>query len=271
MTLYVLIDILILAVPLALSFDRRVSFVRQWPAAFGALLPVGVFYLWEDVAAAAKGSWSFAERWSGTAQLLGLPAGEWLFFLVVPYACLFLYACVRGYIPEKQIRFSPLLFAAAAAAAFAGAWIFRDQPYTVVVLAVFGASCLSSAVFRPDLIRSRQYWIAMGISFAAFLVVNGILTSVPVVIYDPTAVWGLRLWTIPLEDFFYNFAYLNFVFVLFRVVLDSLALRSGAGKGPVMFRPRSVPRNGAYSGPGGVGSLLHPPAAYRFLEKHREP
>lgn len=257
MNVYLLINFLVILLPLALSFDRRVSFYRQWRAVFPAVIIVGAFYIYEDIIATARGNWYFAERWTGDITWLGLPPGEWLFFVTVPYACVFIYACVRSYIPEKTIRFPRFVTWIVSAAAALCALIFRDQGYTFVVMIVLGVTSLALGILRPDLLASRQFWAAMGISYAAFLVVNGILTAVPVVLYGPQAIWGIRVITIPLEDFFYNFSLLSLNFLLFRIFLE-IGVPKNSGK----------PRPGELAGPGGLGSVTQPIAAYRFLEKH---
>jgi hypothetical protein len=46
---------------------------------------------------------------------------------------------------------------------------------------------------------------------------QGILTALPVVPYNPTAIWGPRFITIPLEDFFYNYSLLSFYLLVYRM------------------------------------------------------
>jgi lycopene cyclase domain-containing protein len=259
---YLLINVLVILFPLVLSFDRRVSFFRQWRAVFPAVLIVGAFYIYEDVLATARGNWFFAERWSGDVQWLGLPPGEWFFFITVPYACLFIYACVRSYVPEKIVRFPRFITWLTSGAAALCAWIFRDQGYTMIVMLVFCVTSLALGLLRPDLLGSRQFWAALGLSYCAFLVVNGILTAVPVVLYGPQAIWGIRVITIPLEDFFYNFSLLALNFLLFRIFLDIGALKDSENR-----RWRTAnPLPGELAGPGGLGSVTIPVAAYRFLK-----
>ena len=259
---YLLINFAIIALPLLLSFDRRVVFFRQWRAVFPAIFIIGGFYIFEDILATSRGNWSFAAEWTGTTVLLGLPLGEWLFFLTVPYACIFIYACVRSYIPEKTVGFPGYLPWILSVASAIGALLFRDQAYTVVVLSVFSITSLLLALLRPDLLRSRHFWIALGLSYGAFLVVNGILTGVPVVLYNPDAIWGIRIITIPLEDFFYNFCLLTLNFLVFRVILDGFGTTAGRRGG---WRT-AAPVPGEYAGPGGLGSVRKPGRPYRFME-----
>jgi hypothetical protein len=42
---------------------------------------------------------------------------------------------------------------------------------------------------------------------------NSVLTALPVVEYDSGAIWGLRVGTIPMEDFFYNYPMQSFYFI----------------------------------------------------------
>ena len=41
-----------------------------------------------------------------------------------------------------------------------------------------------------------------------FLIVNGLLTSIPVVLYNDAENLGIRIYTIPVEDVFYGYALL---------------------------------------------------------------
>jgi lycopene cyclase domain-containing protein len=148
---------------------------------------------------------------------------------------------------------------------------FRDQGYTVVVMSVFAVTSLLIGLLRPDLLASRQFWTALGISYGAFLVVNGVLTGVPVVLYGADAIWGIRVITIPLEDFFYNFCLLSLNYLFFRIFLDGgLLKRTGRQGRTGDLQPwrRPSPRPGEMAGPEGLGSTDSPILAYKFMEKN---
>ncbi len=49
-----------------------------------------------------------------------------------------------------------------------------------------------------------------------FLLINTVLTALPVVEYNPEAIFGFRVFTIPIEDFFYNYAMLSFYLLFYR-------------------------------------------------------
>ncbi|WP_319560942.1 lycopene cyclase domain-containing protein [Marispirochaeta sp.] len=126
--------------------------------------------------------------------------------------------------------------------------------YTQWVMLLTALAFLVLWLLQPLLLRSLHFWTAISISYLAFAIVNGILTAVPVVIYSQEANSGIRLGSIPLEDFFYSFALLSLNFSLFRLFLDGGA--------------RSFPEDGCVAGPGGKGSTRTPATAYRFLDRN---
>jgi len=229
MSLYVLLDLLVLAAPLALSFDRRVRFVRRWPAVLGAaLFIVAVYGLW-DAWMSWRGDWGFNPRFAGAARWLWLPPGEWLFFLVVPFSCLFLYEVVRAYLPERQWRHQPAWWLAPITALLVLSVLFREQNYTSTVLLSVAAFLAHAALLLPELLGSRHFWLAILLSYVPFLLVNGLLTALPVVLYSPRAIWGVRLHTIPLEDFVFSFSMLGISVLAYRLLLGRGGRQAAGG------------------------------------------
>jgi len=215
--LYLLMDALILAIPVAFSFDRKVGFVRRWPAALSAAGLVAVPYLAWDSLMSARGAWGFADRWAGTARLLWLPPGEFVFFLAVPFACLFIHEVVRGYVPEKAARATRVPWAVLATVFLAAALLSRGRLYTSTVL---GAAALffAAAVVAPGALALRSFWLSILVSYVPFLAANGLLTGLPVVTYSPEAILGFRVISIPVEDFLYSFTLLGFNLLAYRVL-----------------------------------------------------
>lgn len=222
MNLYLLINLVVLAIPLLLSFDRRVAFFRRWPSVLASIAVVGLAYLAWDVLATARGDWFFSERYTGAIRIGGLPVGEILFFVTVPFSCLFLYEVIGAYWGDKLWRIPRPLWLVPAAVLILGAVVYRAQPYTLWVL-VSAAVFLLLALLTPLLSR-RQFWIYLAISGVAFLITNGVLTALPVVSYNEAAIWGARAYTIPVEDFFYCFSLLGFNALLHSILRNRLSL-----------------------------------------------
>jgi lycopene cyclase domain-containing protein len=96
---YFLILAASIAGPLALSFDKKVAFYKQWKYLFPAMLLPAAFYIAWDIFFTSKGVWSFNENYITGIKLSNLPIEEVLFFFIVPYCCLFIYECIRAYFP----------------------------------------------------------------------------------------------------------------------------------------------------------------------------
>lgn len=215
--LYVLLDLLVLAFPLALSFDKRVAFYKSWPAVFASILGiVMVFGAW-DIWKTAIGVWSFSPRYAGTWRFLGLPLGEWLFFVCVPYACLFILACVRAYIKDRVFPIPLWFWFVLAGALMLAGLLLMHKTYTGVVLISVAIAILVVRILTPDNFGSTNFWLALSLTYVPFLVANGVLTGLPVVLYDNTRNLNIRLGSIPLEDFFFSLSMLLLSFALYDI------------------------------------------------------
>lgn len=85
------------------------------------------------------------------------------------------------------------------------------------VVVVAGVVVLELRVLRTGLLRTRAYWIAMGICYGFMIAVNGWLTKLtaPIVVYDAAATTGWRFpWDIPVEDYLFGFALLTLTMLL---------------------------------------------------------
>lgn len=197
-----------LLVPLSLSFDKKVSFYKKWKYLFTALiLPVVIYIAW-DVWFTSKGVWQFNEKYVTGAYLLNLPVEEVLFFIIVPYCCVFIYECVVSWFPKIiPTRYSDILFTLLGAALVITGAFFNSRMYTAVTFILCGTGILFIRFFPPlfKYFNTRAFLISYLIIFIPFVIVNGFLTAIPVVIYNDYENLGLRLYTIPIEDLFYGF------------------------------------------------------------------
>lgn len=224
MSLYLWINILTLAGPLALSFDKKVAFYKHWKALFPALLLVGTAFLIWDEYFTQHGIWGFNPSYLSGVYLGHLPLEEILFFFTVPYACVFIFACIEAYFPKIEAHQFGYIFASmyTFTAMFLGIY-FIDNWYTSWALIVSG---ILNGVFYFAKTPSwyPKFALAFVVALLPFLVVNGILTGFftpePVVWYNENHIMGPRIGTIPVEDMFYNF------FMLFGIMLIYMTLRS---------------------------------------------
>lgn len=219
MNLYFWLNLIILIGPFVLSFDKKVAFWRRWPPLLLSMLIISTSFIIWDVIVTEIGHWSFSEIYAGTFKILGLPIGELLFFISVPYATVFIYECVRAYTKEKNFHFSRYIFIGVGLIGILPLMFFLNKGYTLLMGIVFLINMILIGLFEYDRFRSRWTLLGIILSYIPFLIFNGIFTYIPIVIYNPDAIIGLRVISIPIEDFFYSFSLISltlFFYFLFR-------------------------------------------------------
>lgn len=78
--------------------------------------------------------------------------------------------------------------------------------YTVgAIVAVFLGLVVDLLVLRTRLLAGRTFWIAYVIILAFQFLINGLLTGLPVVLYNPDVILGTRLFYAPVEDIGFGF------------------------------------------------------------------
>ncbi len=90
------------------------------------------------------------------------------------------------------------------------------KEYTFLAVLSVGVALLLDRWLRTMVVRKRVFWIAMGIMFLFKIPSNGYLTWRPIVLYNPDQFLGIRLWTIPLEDFLFGFGLITATLVLWE-------------------------------------------------------
>jgi lycopene cyclase domain-containing protein len=204
---YFLILLGSLAGPLALSFDKKVAFYKKWKYLFPAMLFPALFYIAWDIFFTSKGVWSFNENYITGIKLVNLPIEEVLFFFVVPYCCLFIYECIGTYFPSLKIKaFGNTILKLLAIALLVTGAIFYNKYYTswaFIFTAIFIALIyLLRNQFKT--FNATVFIVAYIVILIPFLIVNGFLTAIPVVLYNNAENLGVRIYTIPFEDIFYG-------------------------------------------------------------------
>jgi lycopene cyclase domain-containing protein len=76
----------------------------------------------------------------------------------------------------------------------------------LVVGGLVGVAACDLAVLRTRLLCRKAFWVSYAIMFGFQLLVNGVLTGLRIVQYDPDTILGLRLAYAPVEDLGFGFA-----------------------------------------------------------------
>ena len=193
--------------PLALSFDKKVAFYKKWKHLFKAMMLPAVFYILWDMVFTKQGVWSFNENYITGLKLYNLPIEEVLFFFVVPYCCVFIYECVRCYFPSLQNHSTSLLILKLIGIILLVLAIFNHEfAYPFYTFFFNGLFIFAILVTQKNKLTFNvtAFLIAYLIILIPFLIVNGLLTAIPVVLYNDNENLGIRLYTIPIEDVFYG-------------------------------------------------------------------
>ncbi len=198
--------------PILFGFMTRPSFYRVIPVFLLANLPVTLLFIAWDIHFTRSGVWGFSASYTTGTRWMGLPWEEWLFFILVPLACTFIYWAVSTVraklLPEGlEKKISAVLVIALVVTGIT----FWENQYTATSAFASAALLLYLVMFGSSSFRSRFYY-AFLLSCIPFFLVNGILTGMftngPVVLYNPGELSGLRLITIPAEDLMYSFVML---------------------------------------------------------------
>jgi len=204
---YLLINIGTILIPLLFSFHPKLNFYKRWKSAFISIVIVGIPFLVWDIEFTKMGVWGFNQKYLMGINLKGLPIEEWLFFVSIPYACMFTYHCFSILIPPKEWVNPKWISAIWMMLLLTLSIAYYDRLYTFIC---FGLLFLTLGIiqflYNPKWL-SRLYF-SLAVLIIPFIIVNGILTGSwiqePVVWYNSEHIMVPRLLTIPLEDFNYG-------------------------------------------------------------------
>src|SRR5436190_537311 len=104
MSLYLLIDILVILIPFIFSFHPKIRFVKEWKFFIPALLITAAIFIAGDYYFTYKGIWGFNKKYISGISILNLPIEEILFFICIPYACVFTYYVINNKYKPRHLN-----------------------------------------------------------------------------------------------------------------------------------------------------------------------
>lgn len=218
---YILLDILSFAIPFGFSFERKMlHFIQYWKSFFSAIIIVGLFFIAWDVYFTYQDVWGFTDQYLLGIRIFKLPLEEWLFFLLIPYASIFIHYSLLYFFPKPrltefmtQIITLILLLISATIAAFN-----HDKIYTFCSFGLFAILMLLQLIYKFQ--YARRFYLSFIVIYIPFFFVNNALTGAysdqPVVYYNNWEILGIRVGTMPLEDSFYCFSLLYGIVLVFE-------------------------------------------------------
>ncbi|WP_207511976.1 lycopene cyclase domain-containing protein [Longitalea luteola] len=211
---YLLINLFSAIVPFLFSFYPAIRFDKQFKAFFTGNLIASVCFIAWDMLFTSWKVWGFNEQYTLGYELFNLPGEEVLFFICIPFACVFTYHCLNTF--------------------YTITWPAKIERIVVIALSclllIAGFACIARAYTAVAFISTAVLLLALTFVFKVkwlpgfltiyplllipFLIVNGLLTGTgleqPVVWYNNAENVSIRVLTIPVEDFVYALELLLF-------------------------------------------------------------
>jgi len=204
---YIQILLLSIVIPILFSFEKRIHYVSKWKAILRASIIVAIPFLIWDIIFTKNGIWGFNESYTIGFTAFGLPIEEILFFILIPFASLIFWEISKKYKLYRFFKTHKVFFNFTTIISVFFLLYYISKTYILVV-------CLAT-IFTTYLVSKQKQNIQKNIvllffvSLPFFLIVNGKLTSLPIVWYNSAEKSGLMIGSIPLEDLFYSYSLLS--------------------------------------------------------------
>ena len=209
-TLYLWLNIGSVAVPLLYSFHPKLQLYKKFHwLLLSLMLTMGVFIPW-DVIFTINGVWGFNSDYFLGVEILSLPLEEWLFFICIPFACVFTHYAVLLYFPNLKLKkvTTKAISISLVLILFVLALVNYDKWYTLVNFSL--AIPLTWLVYKYNPQLLQHFLLTFLVMLIPFFIVNGVLTGSwidnQVVWYNDAENLGIRMGTIPLEDSIYAYS-----------------------------------------------------------------
>jgi lycopene cyclase domain-containing protein len=220
--LYLWVNLGALFFPFILSFNKLGHFYKRWRAVFISIAVMGTFIISWDIFFALYGVWGFNEQYLVGLSFLHLPLEEWLFFLCIPYAYMFLYdqliiLKIKDVL-APTIRYFDYFFLLASTLFLAAGW---GHIYTTTIASL--ALLYTLIVIKLNPPYRGIFYLSYLIILVPFTIVNGILTGYitpdPIVWYNNAENLGIRFITIPVEDYLYYYVMYGICYTVYERVV----------------------------------------------------
>lgn len=207
--LYLLIDFCTVIVPFLFSFHPKLQFYKHFKEFFLSSFIVGLLFVLWDIYFTAIGVWGFNPSYLVGVYFFNLPIEELLFFICVPFACVYSYHCLNLFYDfSMEQKSEQRVVAIFSVVLLVMGFLFYNRLYSSVTFISLALLLVYFSFIK------RTSWLGKLMKIYLFLlvpffIVNGILTGTgleaPIVWYNNQENLGVRLLTIPIEDAFYGF------------------------------------------------------------------
>lgn len=222
---YMAVEFFAIIICFLFSFHPKIKFNLYFWTYLKASVTVALPFLVWDAWFTDRGVWWFNDRYIVGYRILDLPLEEVLFFITIPFSCVFTYYCLTKFYDLRWTDRNTSLFVGSTIVLLvilAILSIGKIYPFlTFLVTALSIAYLHYVARFRYFSEATGVY----GILLIGFFLVNGILTGTgldeAIVNYNPNDFWNYRIGTVPVEDAVYGYTMILWNVYLFHLFKGS--------------------------------------------------
>ncbi|WP_338731809.1 lycopene cyclase domain-containing protein [Mangrovimonas cancribranchiae] len=204
--IYLLVNLGCISIPLLASFYPKHAFYKNWRYFFSANILITIIFVVWDIIFTKIGVWGFNQTYLTGFYICNLPIEELLFFVCIPFACVFSYFAFKYLIKNNPLE-----------------KIQRAVTYILIVVFLIIAllnynklytstTCFLTSLYLTLLavrkVNLSYYYLSYIFILPFFFVSNGILTGSffvePIVWYNDAENLGVRISNIPIEDSIYG-------------------------------------------------------------------
>ena len=222
---YLVFNIIVISGPLFFGSLKRFYFWNYWKQALLSVIISAIPFLFWDTSVTDR-HWFFVISNPIIIRNIVMEVEEILFFITVPFACLFTWEMVKRHsnppifrkikINRTSITYIAIFFLVVSIFA-----INNGKEYTFLSSLFFVASILYDRLWGASILTSDKFPFFFILISLFTLVFNGYLTWRPIVTYDIIYQLDFRIFTIPVEDFFFGYALLIFCTSIFEKMISN--------------------------------------------------
>ncbi|WP_194766779.1 lycopene cyclase domain-containing protein [Tamlana sp. I1] len=203
---YLLIDLACITIPFLASFYPKHAFYKQWKSFFKANIIVALFFLIWDYFFTKMGVWGFNPDYLSGIYLGNLPIEEVLFFICIPFACVFTFFALKYLIKKSYLEKSQRYITLLCILTFSLLALFNYNKWYTVTACGFTTFYLIYLSWKQ--IDLSFHYLSYFLILPFFFLSNGLLTGsfldAAIVWYNNAENLSIRIFTIPIEDSIYG-------------------------------------------------------------------
>jgi len=201
---YLILILFSISYPLVKSFENKIYYFSKWKYLFPGIIISALFFIIWDIWFTSIGIWRFNPDYILGISIINLPIEEWIFFIAIPFSCVFIYEVTNYFIKKDVLKtYSKFITLILILFSLYISIFYYQKLYTFITFLSFALFLM----FHLFVIKSSylgRFYIAWAFCLIPFLLVNGLLTALPILIYNDSENLGIRIYTIPIEDVFYG-------------------------------------------------------------------